>query len=60
MKRTLITIITVAIFTATFAGDPGIIETSPAALPTVTGNVKDLISGEFLTGVKVILRELTG
>jgi hypothetical protein len=53
MKRTIILLIALTMFASSFAGDPGVKEASPSALTSVTGMVKDGVSGEFLTGVKV-------
>lgn len=53
MKRTILSLILIAIISFSFAGNDETKETPEPATITVSGNVVDMVTGEALTGVEI-------
>lgn len=55
MKRTFLSLLLIAFIGFVFAGNDKSKETPAPATITVTGNVVDMVTGEALTGVEIIV-----
>lgn len=57
MKRTILSILLIALIGFSYAGNDETEETPAPATISVTGNVVDMVTGEALTGVEIIVEE---
>lgn len=55
MKRTILSLLLIAVIGFSFAGNDKTKETPAPATITVSGNVVDMVTGEALTGVEIMV-----
>jgi hypothetical protein len=55
MKKTILSLLLIAVFGFSYAGNDKTTETPAPATITVSGNVVDMVTGEALTGVEIMV-----